>query len=183
MPWWYARSEGADLVSAPDRLIRTAPSRAPRVAPFLYVQLRPHGLARSGRARADAPSVRERGDEKQAPPGLGQRVGRRRGTGRRLLLRAGVGHLDAYDVFGEREPDVEVPTGDVAVAYGVGGELRGDEGERLVDRACVGVTPGVQPVRDEPAGKTRTSGRRGEAHGELVFGRGALWHMPIRGRC
>jgi hypothetical protein len=105
------------------------------------------------------------------------------GTGGRPFLGAGVRHLDADDVLGQGEVDVEVPAGDVTVAYGVGGEFRRDEGERLVDRRRVRVAPVVQAVRDESAGEAGTARCRSEAHGELAFGCETLWHMPVRGSC
>lgn len=153
-----------------------------RVALRPHVQLRPHGLARGRPARADAPVVREGGDEKQAPAGLGKRVGRR-GTGRRPCLSAGVGHRDTEGALGQGESHVEVPAGDVAVAYGVGGEFRREERERLVDRGRVGVPPLVQAVRDEPSGEAGTARRGREAHGELACGCEVLRHMPVRGSC
>lgn len=123
-----------------------------RAASGRYAQLRPDRFAGGGWARRYAPVVREGGDEVEAAAGLGCRVGGR-GSGRGLLLGAGVGHLDAEGVLGQRELDVEVPAGDVAVAYGVGGEFCRDEGERLVDWGRVGVAPVVQAVRDESAGE------------------------------
>lgn len=116
-----------------------------RVALLLHVQLSPHGFSRGGMARGDAPVVRKGGDEEQAPAGLGQRVGHRR-AGRRLLLGAGVGHLDTDDALAQDEVKVEVPAGDMPVAYGVGGEFRRDEGECFVDVGGVGVAPVVQAV-------------------------------------
>jgi hypothetical protein len=74
-----------------------------------------------------------------------------------LLLGAGVRHLDAENVLGQGELEMEVPAGDVAVAYGVCAEFRRDEGERLVDRCRVGVAPVVQAVRDESAGEAGTA--------------------------
>ncbi|GGX91228.1 hypothetical protein GCM10010510_40540 [Streptomyces anandii JCM 4720] len=121
-----------------------------------HVQLRPHGLARGGPARADAPVVREGGDQEHAPAGLGKRVGRR-GTGRWPSPGAGVGHLDAEGALGQCESDVEVTAGDVTVADGVGGEFRRDEGECLVERGRVGMAPVVQAVRYESAGEAGTA--------------------------
>ena len=123
-----------------------------RAASGRYAQLRPDRFAGGGLARRDAPVVREGGDEVEAAAGLGYGVGGR-GSGRGLSLGAGVSHLDAEGALGQGELDVEVPAGDVAVAYGVGGEFGRDEGERLVDRSGVEVAPVVQAVRDESAGE------------------------------
>lgn len=153
-----------------------------RVAPGWCAQLGPDGLAGGGRARGDAPVVREGGDEVEASAGLGCGV-QGRGSGWRLSLGASVGHLDAESVLDQGELKAEVPAGDVAVAYGVGGEFCRDEGERLVDRGRVGVTPVVQAVRDESAGETGAAWGGREAHGELTFGCEGLWHMPVRGSC
>lgn len=129
-----------------------------RAASGRYAQLRPYRLAGGGRARSDAPVVREGGDEVEAAAGLGCRVGGRR-SGRGLPLGAGVSHLDAEGALGQRELEVEVAAGDVAVAYGVGAEFRRDEGECLVGRGRVGVAPVVQAVRDESAGEAGTAWR------------------------
>lgn len=153
-----------------------------RAALLPCAQFRPHGLARGCLARADAPVVRESGDEVEAAAGLGCGV-EGRGSRRGLFLGSGVGYLDAEGVLDQGEPDAEVPPGDVTVPHGVGGEFRRDEGERLVDRGCVGVPPVVQAMRDESAGETGSARRRGEAHGELVLSRGVLRHMPVRGSC
>ena len=99
-------------------------------------------------------------------------------------LAPGIRHLDAEGAFGQGELEMEVPAGDVAVAYGVGAEFGRDEGECLVDRGGVRVAPVVQAVRDESAGEAGAAWGGGEAHGELAFwcgGCGVLWRLLVRG--
>lgn len=94
-------------------------------------ELCPYGLAGCRRAWCDAPVVRERFYEEQAAAGLGAWGRCARG---RESLRAGVRDLDAEHAVGfrEREAQVEVAAGDVAVLDGVRGELGGDQGHGLV---------------------------------------------------
>jgi hypothetical protein len=76
---------------------------------------------------------------------------------------------------------VEVPSGYVPVADRVRRQFRGDERDRLVGARGVGVAPVVHAVRDETAGQSGTAWGGSELHGELLYGRDALWHMPVWG--
>jgi hypothetical protein len=67
---------------------------------------------------------------------------------------------------------VEVPSGDTSVLYGVGAQLGGDQGQRLVDAAVVGVAPGVQTLRDEEPGEAGGTRGRGETMANSVRGTG-----------
>lgn len=99
-------------------------------------------------------------------------------------FRAGVGDLQvqprAVRLCGQ--PDVEVPAGHPPVPYGVGAQLGGDQGQRLVDVAVVGVAPGVQAVRDEEPGEAGAPRGGGEGHGELGGRRGTGGPVPLGGR-
>ncbi|GGQ78571.1 hypothetical protein GCM10010261_13180 [Streptomyces pilosus] len=64
---------------------------------------------------------------------------------------------------------MEVPAGDLAVPYGVGGQLAEDQHDLLVRAGAVRDAPGVQPVRGQSAGETRATWGGGETHLEGVL--------------
>src|SRR5690606_20796789 len=65
---------------------------------------------------------------------------------------------------GHLHPEVEVPAAHMTVPHGVGGQLADDHHDLLVRSRPVRDTPGVQPVRGQPAGETGTARGGGEPH-------------------
>lgn len=133
--------------------------------------LRPDGLAGGGYAGCGAPVGGEGRHEEQTTAGLGVR---RRGGEGGNPLGAGVGDLDTdgcgVGVRVDGEAEMEVPAGDMAVAYGVRGELGGEEGDGVVGGRVVGMAPLVETVRDEAPGESCAAWGGSETHVELLGG-------------